>query len=629
MKSKIFCFNPAVFRKNALLYAPLWGGFFLVLLIRIPLTLWMNLHSYAEYYAANASAQEYKSMMLYFFYNVMNTLDSMVYVVFGMAVLTVIAVYSYLFFARSSNMMHAFPVTREELFLTNLTTAIGFLLIPEFAAFLVTVLICLANHITCVQYVAVYFVILATESVLFLAMSLFATMLTGMLFAVPVIVLALNYVYIFFRTILGNMICAFAYGITDYSVSDDGRLLAMAPISYFGRRVRFRTVYTTVGTEEYLTGFETAGITALVGYFLAALLFLFLAYQMYRRRPLEKVGDLAAFPGLSPVFRWIIGIFAGYAATTYLGIFLEEAEVYMSKPAMAGVTIAAGVLVFYVAEMLIRKKIRIFSGHIIRESLVFALCLMVSFGMVVLVSRKFEQYIPDKSDIASVNFQLSYAFDMEGGECDAVIDIQKALVAHGQEWLSRTRGTSDYANIKIIYTLKDGSTVKRYYMVPLTDEGIAVIGKASALERDADMFLRANVGDSYDGVTDASNTGITGSFDLNYSEQEELTEQTASVLIDAIRKDARAGTIQKYNSISEDGSWSEAEATKYCGYVSFTIPKEQQIADYDDYESDDPTGESFVTSSISFGTDCVNLIQALIDTGLIRSEDELILYSEY
>jgi ABC-2 type transport system permease protein len=589
----------------------------------IPLRLWMNLHSYVNYESLYASSEEYKSMIMYFFYNTLNNIDKMVYVVLIMAVLTVMAVFSYLFSSKSSNMMHAFPVTREELFLTNLASSLLFVLIPEFIAFLVTVLVCLANGITYVQYVAGYFLILAVASFLFLAMGLFATMLTGLILAVPVIVLVLNYFYLFLRMTIGNILCAFAYGTVDYSVTSDRYFLIMAPIRYFAQRVRIRAGYTTTGGYEYLTSLKMVGLSALGWYVFAAVLFVVLAYMIYRKRPLEKVGDLVAFPGLGPVLRWIAGFLAGYAAAIWLNVFLESVYMYMSKIAMACMTLVVGILVFFFVEMLLRKKVKVWDRHILKEAAAFAVCMLVSFGGIAFLISGTERYIPDRESIASVTFQLSYAFDLTQEECGPVIDIQKALIAHRKDWLAETHGSSDYANIRIIYTLKDKSRVERYYMVPLTEDGLSIIGKASSLERDAELFLRSCVGASYD-----KDTEITGAFNLNYSDYVDFSAQTAAVLIDAIREDALAGTIQKYNSISEDGTWSEAEATKYCGYVAFNVPKEQQNVYYDDYDVENYATESS-TSSISFGTDCTNLIQALIDTGLIDSENDLVLYSEY
>jgi ABC-2 type transport system permease protein len=398
----------------------------------------------------------------------------------------------------------------------------------------------------------------------------------------------------------------------------------MAPIRYFAQRVRIRAGYTTTGGYEYLTSLKIVGISALGWYVFAAVLFVVLAYVIYRKRPLEKVGDIVAFPGLGPVLRWLAGFLAGYAATIWLNAFLESVYVYMSKMAMACMTLAVGIMVFFLVEMLLRKKVFVWNGHILKEAAAFAACMLVSFGGIAFLISSTEQYIPDRESIASVTFQLSYAFDLTQEECGPVIDIQKELIAHRKDWLAETHGSSDYANIRIVYTRKDGSRVERYYMVPLTEEGLSVIGKASSLERDAELFLRSCVGASYD-----KNTEITGTFDLNYSDYVDFSAQTAAALIEAIREDALAGTIQKYNSISENGTWSEAEATKYCGYVAFNVPKEQQNIYYDDYDEDDYAAGSYSTSSISFGTDCTNLIQALIDTGLIESENDLVLYSEY
>ena len=159
-------------------------------------------------------------------------------------------------------------------------------------------------------------------------------------------------------------------------------------------------------------------------------------------------------------------------------------------------------------------------------------------------------------------------------------------------------------------------------MIPHTDSGLVTIGKLCDFERDPELFVKGYLCNYFE------NPGrVTGSFDCNYSDYESFGQQDADVLLTAIKMDAQEGSIQKYNMISENGIWSYDESTRYCGYLNFNFPNKEPKVLYDNYFGEYTETQTYC--SISFGTDCKHLIEALIDTGLIQSPDDLMLYSEY
>ena len=132
---------------------------------------------------------------------------------FFFAVAAALAVFSYLYSAKSTNMMHALPVNRLELYVTNYLSGLIFLIVPEIITFFITVLVCLANQFTCIQYL--FAALLAQAGVTFFAYSLavFVAMFTGQAFAMPCYYVIVNYLYVGCMFIVAKVIETISYGI--------------------------------------------------------------------------------------------------------------------------------------------------------------------------------------------------------------------------------------------------------------------------------------------------------------------------------------------------------------------------------------------------------------------------------
>ncbi len=617
MKSKIFCFNPAVFHKNTFLYWPLWAGYLIVLLALIPIHLWMAFNSYLSYYIASASEQEKKSMLMYYFRETMARTDVYSLVVLVMAALTMMALFNYLFSARNTNMMHAFPVTRGELFGTSIMNALCFMLIPELIAFFATVLVCLSYGITCVQYVAMFYLFLAVASVLFLSLSAVAAMLTGQILGLPIVVALFNVMYVWIRSVIGEMFCLIGYGLTEYTVSADHGQLFFSPLSYFMRRIKFTPQYTQGDNMQYMTGITPEGFQMMGWYLLASVVFFAAAVTLYRKRPLENAGDVVIFSSLNPCFRWLAGFMAGYTLVMYACLFLKEARIFLPYVVMAVIVILVGLLAFYIAEMLIRKNFRVLNKRILRESVIFAGAMLVSFGVVMGVTKVQENYVPNQEEINSAEFNLSYSITLDADEAVDVVALQKEILAHADEWNSAIKETVDYAVVSFSYMLKNRNTVSRSYSIPFTQSGLAALAKLTDFERIPKQFEEQYLLDYYNNQFYAS-----GGFEFNNEQYIPFGDDTAKVLLEAIRQDVEDGNIQDYNLISSDGSWDSPQ-DQYSGYISFEFEIPNRTMRYNEYLDEYILSDNYC--SISFGERSRHLIDALISTGLIDSEDDLIL----
>ena len=120
MRSKTSCFNGTLFRINLSRYQPLWGlasfggaMFPLAMLLEL-------LHDGFRFWSPLETRQAYYTVLSYGV-----PVISIVY-----AILCAMAVWSYLYNARSVGMMHTLPIRREGLFVTNVLSGLTMMAIP-------------------------------------------------------------------------------------------------------------------------------------------------------------------------------------------------------------------------------------------------------------------------------------------------------------------------------------------------------------------------------------------------------------------------------------------------------------------------------------------------------------------
>ena len=132
MKSKTSFFNRTVFKKNMTLYWPIWVCYLLYGMVKVPGQLWSRLQQQTDMTAYARDYALYNSLRL----------EVDVAAIAIMAVVCGMALFGYLFTQKNAYMIHALPVTRGELYVTNMISGLCFLLIPQALVFLVTVVLC-------------------------------------------------------------------------------------------------------------------------------------------------------------------------------------------------------------------------------------------------------------------------------------------------------------------------------------------------------------------------------------------------------------------------------------------------------------------------------------------------------
>ena len=299
MQSKTSYFNATLFRKNLTRFWPLWGlASFVGALFPLAVLLDMVHRGWNV-----LSAPDFTGM----YYDAVSAVPviNLVY-----AALCAMAVWSYLYNARSVGLMHTLPIRREGLFVTNVLSGLVMMAIPYAVTGVLIVLVSLLYGGFEPVGVLVTILGVAGESIFFFGLATFCAFIVGNVFMLPALYGLLNFLAVLTDFTLNLLAQGFCFGI--YS-SYSGTVEWLSPVVYLMQQVQPNSIYqeklvqnsvydphsTNVLTEVHLENGWLIAVYAAVGVVL-----LVLAWLMYRRRRSESAGDVVAVNWMKPVFRY-------------------------------------------------------------------------------------------------------------------------------------------------------------------------------------------------------------------------------------------------------------------------------------------------------------------------------------
>ena len=611
MQSKTSFFNPTLFRKNLSRYWPLWGFASFVGFLLPAAALVQMVHQGDLRIAPLVVREGYYALLC----------DAVPIVSLGYAILCAMAVWNYLYNARSVGLMHTLPIRREGLFLTNLLSGLAMMLIPyAVAGGLSTILFaCCGGFDAWGTLVTILGVI--GESLAFFGIATFCAFLTGNIFVLPALYFLLNFLAPLGDWIVNLFARGFLFGFTSqYS----GSVEFLCPVVYLCQNLYYHSEYardSVTGYNTTLSAVTLEGGWLIALYAAAGLLFLGLSYLLYRRRQSERAGDVAAVRAFRPIFRFgaaaLCALLGGRLLYALLWESFQSGDGFAPVP-MAIFLMVAGLIGYYGASMLLSKSLRVFRG-----SAVGALCLVVACAAFCAGMRfdlfGAERRIPEDSEIhqlelyaAGNTYYLSPEDNAqllaEAKMLQETLIAQKSLIESNYETYRHGSTSSDpdaYTNIRYVYTLKNGATVERFYTVSFTRSDLQEPGNyAHAL----DAFInsaamrqaRLRWGDPDFKVEGGwFSAQYTGGFDLGTRECE--------TLLSAIARDAGNGTWGRYD-------WFEDGETAYAMDLSFSFVRtltDERGTRYESYDS----------ISIAVRPEMAETKQALLDLGLVGEED--------
>ena len=385
------------------------------------------------------------------------------------------AVWSYLMSGRTVGLMHALPVTRTQAFFSHILSVLGALTAGNVLIFLLTAL-CSAGF-SYVDWTALGTWLLLTElmALFFFALGSLCAMVTGWLLAVPVLYGAMNVIALLLYAVISTMTQMFYFG---YSSSDIPEFITwLTPVGRIWDavanggaqpvEVQFRE---PIGTQTYhrfqlpASAFSTCIIYAAVGIALLALV-----WWLYKKRPSETAGDAMSFRWLQPIARWSIGLCGGLG----LGLFLNYVILGSSFAGLLICQLVMGVICFFAAQMLLKKKFRIFTSRWWVETLALVLTLLAVTLCIKLDITGYQHRVPDAEDVTSY---ADFTTD-DPAAVESVISLHRAILEQYDETGERlenqtyldTEGGPTTCYVRVDYQLRNGTSLRREWSVSIVN----------------------------------------------------------------------------------------------------------------------------------------------------------------
>lgn len=575
MRSKTSCFNGTLFRKNLSRYWPLWGlasfggaMFPLAMLLEL-------LHNGFRFWSPLETRQAYYTVLSYGV-----PVISIVY-----AILCAMAVWSYLYNARSVGMMHTLPVRREGLFVTNVLSGLTMMAIPYAVTGVLLVLVTMLFG--GFEPVGVLVTVLGVmgESLFFFGLATFCAFIVGNVFMLPALYGLLNFIAVLTDFMVNLLAQGFCFGLNS---SYSGTVEWLSPVVYLIQKISPNSTYETQWVTDRLGGqrYETSVLTSvtlengwlIAAYAAAGAALLGLAWLLYRRRRSESAGDVVAVGWMKPVFRYGCAVYAAILGGRLLYALLWESFQsgrYFTVLPMILCMIAGGAIGYYAASMLLAKTPRVFKttwkGMLAVALGCAALCGAMKCDLFGVVRR-----VPAPDSVKLVNvYAAGSNYYLTPGKDDALIEKVRTLhqtiiddkdyimsTAEGRSVYMETEegsytigapaseivstSVSSFANtsVRFTYTLNSGLKVERRYNLYLTQN-------------------RMDQEDTYDHLLDQlinsqemrqkrirwrdEGFQLDGAWIDTWRDYSDLSSREAGLLLDAVAKDAENGDWGVYN----------------------------------------------------------------------------------
>lgn len=537
MKSKTSLFSKAVFKRNLTGCFGLWAGLFVVSLIFLPVRVYGVLSNVGRYGYVKESL-------------VSNRMSSMIQCIWSDDWLTVLAVFaslvtamflfSYLFTARNSNMMHTYPVSRVSLFVTNYVSGLLFLLSPLIVSMPLALLAAAPFGVVTGDIVLSFVIWLGmavTQFLLFFSMAVCVLMFVGNIIAVVPLYFILNFLYIGIMMTIEWMVGLCSYGVETFSLySPLGRILS--PIYCF---LKLGLFDGTKGDGRIIYSSKEAEILFI--YLAAFAVFTVISLAAYMKKHIETAGDVITVNWLKPIFRWGAAVCTSSVGAVIVSMILLR----QSFTVIMVSVILIGAAVFFIAQMLLERSVHVFKKKRMIECLVYTVCICLVYIGLDADIFGLEKKIPEISEVEVAcmtgGIELC-AVDSE--EIAWVEQIHKQIIDSKKEFEQlqkdqyKSEGTMySYSYVDIDYRMKDGSRLRRSYWVPEQEDKDSVSGQIEEYAGRPEVMLKRYFGVHYPEIE------VYGGHwqDAYDGKNTRVSEADAKKIYKAVQEDIQAGRM--------------------------------------------------------------------------------------
>ena len=512
MRSATSFFDKTLFRSQLKHTWPLWLGYTALWIFLVPVALFSALSAYqGGYSAADAS------------YLLLNTgVRGGVFISFVFGLFFAMLAFSHLTQSRATNGFHALPVRRETIFLTAYLTGLFCQVSSILVTFLLGAAISAPLHLSFWSVTGAAMGSAMLEAVFFYSFAVLCMMMTGQILAAPVFYFVGNILVPGMEYLLRDFAGNFLFG---YSGHTGITLDFLSPPIYMYTEVDIASIETCENGSYYVTAYalDRRSLMILAAYALAGLVIALIALLLYRTRKSEMTGSTVAFPWATPIFKYGVAFCTAVSLGQFLYYFLFGQYRSSGNDSLPGTILcmaAAGLVGYFVAEMLIKKSFRVFragaKGAVIVSLALVLLGVVMSFDL-----TGYEKRVPDESEIKSAFYTFSGMTDVTTDDADTIRRLtaaHQAIVKNRNEQVriadasdADTLSLSDHDDIepfhlRLTYYLKDGSQLSRSYYVYLRRSDLtapsSVTARVNALYMCRESVLCRVLGYGYEHLGD-------------------------------------------------------------------------------------------------------------------------------
>lgn len=462
MRSGTSFFNTALFRKTFLRFWPIWALYTAGWTLVLPLRLWAD----AMRWKGSSTPKELAERLQNAVSQIPYLLEVGVALAAVMGLVCAMAVFSYLYSSRSACMMHALPLRREALFLTQYLAGLSFLLLPQLAVFALTAATEAALGCLALWPLVQWLLAQGGLCLFFYSFAVFCAMFTGHLAALPVFYGVLN-LLAFLMTSLVEAVCdLFLYGFRSFPSP------VWELVDHLSPPVILSNAVSIVSRDDafvlYQPGLVAVYAAAGVALSIAALL-------IYRSRHIESAGDVVAVKLVRPLFKYGVALCAGLTG----GMFTYELLSGLSDLTLMGWILFWGLAGYFAAEMLLRKSFRVLAawkGAVPLAAVIVLLSLSVHYDW-----YGFEDRVPQADQVTAVTLNGLHSAPYDDGQgrgltledpeqIALVLQLHRAAIqlkgesAGEEDWtVSSDQETMTFLYLHLYYELADGTVLERNY----------------------------------------------------------------------------------------------------------------------------------------------------------------------
>ncbi len=545
-------FNAALFWKNVTRFWPIWVMYGAIEFFVLPMQIILVGNDYTPY--ANRASRITSS--------VYHAVEGTVYWGIAFGLIVAMALFSYLMNNRSVGMLHALPIRREGLFFTNYLSALFFLGAPS------TVIAGIALCAEALQGVFLpgdvlrWLAAQVVVGMFFFSFAVFCAMFTGHILALPVFFAILNFLIMGMSFLIDNAMSTLLIGHRGHVLASTNLVRWFTPSYHLLHLLGWGPV--EYAADETFLSYCPEGFAAAVAYSLIlGAVFTLVALMIYRRRQLERAGDIVTVGWMRPVFQYGVGVCAGLTLGSVL--YYNFFTAFGSWVFVVLVPICA-ILGSFSAQMLLKKSLRIFADSW-KGCAILGVCVFLLLGGTQMDLFGYQRWTPDGDDVAQIQIcdvrnmpydsahWLSLSVDdpeliedfiqLHANLVGHLIDLKKASQEAHNYYNSDGYETFTTVSLQITYVMKSGKVIDRQYStIPISAEALADPGSYAA-QLQAFINQPALVEQSYLGSHEITEA-VSGWLSTGNGQDYNLSYLEANTLWHSIQEDLAAGRLHRY-----------------------------------------------------------------------------------